>query len=382
MTQVLPSYYPQFACTGSHCTDNCCIGWEIGLDAPTLNRWNQETGPLAPALQQAIAPGQPPCFRLDDQGRCPFLEASGLCQLQREGRADLLGPICREHPRFHNTMGQRRESGLGLCCEAAAQLILLADKPLELTQQSLEVSVSEGSPHASPQLLTQLDALRSLCLALVNHAALPFFHRLALLCCLAQDLQTGFSQIDPQEPDPQPLQCQAIAQVVEAYGDSAFWASLAHQLPELLPPQESEATASLLASFYQSLLISDPLWSNALERLAHQLPHRLAQAAGPHSLPTGPMERLAEYFLYRWCSVAVLEGDALGGLLPAVSGCLLVALLALEHPQPAASHLVELARLYSKQVEYCPENLTRMEQAIWQEDCFSPLALAGLLFGL
>ena len=56
--------------------------------------------------------------------------------------------------------------------------------------------------------------------------------------------------------------------------------------------------------------------------------------------------------------------------------------LALEHPQPAASHLVELARLYSKQVEYCPENLTQMEQAIWQEDCFSPLALAGLLFGL
>ena len=95
-----------------------------------------------------------------------------------------------------------------------------------------------------------------------------------------------------------------------------------------------------------------------------------------------PLERLAEYFLSRWCSVAVLEGDALGGLLPAVSGCLLVALLALEHPQPAASHLVELARLYSKQVEYCPENLTRMEQAIWQEDCFSPLALAGLLFGL
>ena len=31
-----PSYYRQFRCIGSDCTDNCCIGWEIDIDPETL----------------------------------------------------------------------------------------------------------------------------------------------------------------------------------------------------------------------------------------------------------------------------------------------------------------------------------------------------------
>ena len=30
-----PAYYKAFRCIGSDCTENCCIGWEIGIDPDT-----------------------------------------------------------------------------------------------------------------------------------------------------------------------------------------------------------------------------------------------------------------------------------------------------------------------------------------------------------
>ena len=31
-----PSYYKDFHCIASDCTENCCIGWEIDVDEDTL----------------------------------------------------------------------------------------------------------------------------------------------------------------------------------------------------------------------------------------------------------------------------------------------------------------------------------------------------------
>lgn len=36
MKQIYPSYYTAFRCIGGACGDNCCIGWEIEIDARTL----------------------------------------------------------------------------------------------------------------------------------------------------------------------------------------------------------------------------------------------------------------------------------------------------------------------------------------------------------
>lgn len=39
-----PSYYKNFRCIGSACTDNCCIGWEIEIDADTLAYYQTVSG--------------------------------------------------------------------------------------------------------------------------------------------------------------------------------------------------------------------------------------------------------------------------------------------------------------------------------------------------
>ena len=41
-----PSYYKNFRCIGSVCTDNCCIGWEIDIDEDTLAFYRAQTGTI------------------------------------------------------------------------------------------------------------------------------------------------------------------------------------------------------------------------------------------------------------------------------------------------------------------------------------------------
>ena len=40
--------------------------------------------------------------------------------------------VCRDHPRFRSFFNDREELGLGLCCEAAARLILSFPQKIEL----------------------------------------------------------------------------------------------------------------------------------------------------------------------------------------------------------------------------------------------------------
>ena len=71
-----PSYYKNFRCIGSACTDNCCIGWEIEVDADTLAYYQTVPGAFGKKLRASIsapAPQTGPAhFFMDKQNRCPL----------------------------------------------------------------------------------------------------------------------------------------------------------------------------------------------------------------------------------------------------------------------------------------------------------------------
>ena len=133
MHQVFPDYYPKFQCTAGACKHSCCIGWEIDIDEDSAARYAAMDGALGARLQQQIAwDADPPHFKLGDGERCPFLNQDNLCDIiLGKGEAGLCD-ICHLHPRFHNELPGRVESGLGLCCEAAGALILGQTAPMTL----------------------------------------------------------------------------------------------------------------------------------------------------------------------------------------------------------------------------------------------------------
>ena len=141
MKEVFPNYYEKFKCIASRCKHNCCIGWEIDIDDETMALYNSLEGEFAERIRKSIK-GDIPHFVLNDGERCPFLNQNGLCDIICNLGDGAICDICYLHPRFSNFYEDFTETGLGLCCEEAARIILSEDEkfyiPLPKSAQDTE----------------------------------------------------------------------------------------------------------------------------------------------------------------------------------------------------------------------------------------------------
>ena len=124
-----PDYYKKFKCIAEKCRHSCCIGWEIDIDSDTLEYYEElcedfPKNPVCERLRKCVSFGEDAHFILTEKDRCPFLNESGLCDIITQFGEDALCDICADHPRYRNYFSDRTEIGLGLCCEAAGRLIL------------------------------------------------------------------------------------------------------------------------------------------------------------------------------------------------------------------------------------------------------------------
>ncbi len=130
MLRVVPDYYKSFKCITSKCRHNCCIGWEIDIDEKALSYYKNSNGLLKERFTTSIEENPTPHFVLGENERCPFLNNENLCDIIINEGEERLCTICTEHPRFHNELPGRIESGLGLVCEEAARLIITKKTPV------------------------------------------------------------------------------------------------------------------------------------------------------------------------------------------------------------------------------------------------------------
>lgn len=140
MIYAYPDYYGEFKCIADKCRHNCCIGWEIGIDEASLEKYRCTEGQLGNELREKISIDGGPHFELCENDRCPFLNDENLCRLIMEKGEDILCDICRDHPRFRSFLPGRTEIGLGLSCEEAARLIITRKTPFTM----VETGTDEG----------------------------------------------------------------------------------------------------------------------------------------------------------------------------------------------------------------------------------------------
>ncbi len=119
-----PNYYKDFTCIADKCKHNCCVFWEIDIDDDTLDFYSSVDGDFGERLKNNIAFDDNAHFILTKDERCPFLNNKNLCDIICRLGEEHLCDICTQHPRFHNELPQRIESGLGLCCEEASRIII------------------------------------------------------------------------------------------------------------------------------------------------------------------------------------------------------------------------------------------------------------------
>ncbi|MBR4036599.1 MAG: flagellin lysine-N-methylase [Oscillospiraceae bacterium] len=133
MKTFVPDYYNDFKCLAGDCKHSCCIGWEIDIDADTLEYYNSVEGDFGKRLQNNISYNEDTAFfAMDSCGRCPFLNEKGLCDIMLNLGFDKVSQICDDHPRFRNFYSDRTEIGLGMSCEAVAVQILSKQDKMQL----------------------------------------------------------------------------------------------------------------------------------------------------------------------------------------------------------------------------------------------------------
>lgn len=131
MRETVPNYYHKFKCISQRCAHNCCIGWEIDIDEDTMELYNNLNTPMGEKIRESIE-GEIPHFILQEGEKCPFLNDDGLCNIICEYGEDALCDICYLHPRFKNFYFSFEETGLGLCCEEAARIILFDEEKFSI----------------------------------------------------------------------------------------------------------------------------------------------------------------------------------------------------------------------------------------------------------
>ena len=55
MQTVYPDYYPLFHCIAGACRHSCCIGWEIDVDAHTMQRYERTEGAIGEKLRACVS---------------------------------------------------------------------------------------------------------------------------------------------------------------------------------------------------------------------------------------------------------------------------------------------------------------------------------------
>lgn len=295
MKTVYPGYYKKFRCIADKCEHSCCVGWEIDIDGDSLSYYESLKGDFADRLRNSISYDGMPHFILKEGDRCPFLNEKGLCDMYIELGEESLCDICTDHPRFRNYYDNCVEMGVGLCCEAAAELILGSDEPFSLENFDLRDDIYTDEER---EVLT----LRSELIDIMKDRSIPTRERHEWMLS-----KVGFSM--PEKP-------------------IADW-----------------------CDFYLKLERLDSEWTELLEALKRADIKDAYSVDGKKSEIAA--EQLTVYFLYRYIAgeVSPDEIPSLVGF-AVISVRMILSLLAL-----APDNITEFARMYSSEIEYSDENV-------------------------
>ena len=324
MKTVYPDYYESFRCIAEKCRYNCCIGWEIDIDSHSLELYQNTSGNFGKRLSDSISYEGTPHFILSEDERCPFLNQKNLCDIYSSLGENCLCQICTDHPRFYNELSTHTEAGLGLCCEEAARIILTKKEPFSL-KNFPEEALSD------PVLLLRDDAF-----TILQKRETPLSDRIEALLefinhhCIISNIKS----------------------------------ILSHHINHYLP-------------LFESLEKMDDKWSSLLLSLKTPVSSEalcdfdcLADDKGLESM----LEQFVCYLIYRHLPKAEYEEDALLYIGFSILSLRLIYSLSLgifaSKGDFCAEDLLELARLFSCEIEYSDENIDKILDFL-EEEFFS-----------
>ena len=330
MYQTRPDDYPAFRCLAGACPQTCCAAWEIVVDPDTQDAYLRLQHPLAAKLRRVLrVDSEGDTYFAQTDGRCPFLCADGLCELQRTLGEQSLCRTCRNFPRWEVLLCDRAEQGLSPACPEAARRLLARTEPLRFVSAPLP---DDGYvPGARERRLTAaVTAVRDRVLALLARPGHTAEENLAAALDFARAAQR---QLDRH--------------LIAALACGKVPAVPADALPE---PE----TPAVLAAAFASPEPLDARWPEWLRRVA-ALP-----ACPPPRMTAVQQTCLAQAIVWRHGMDALDDRDVVFPVQYAAATLRLLACLAAVSDRTDA----QLVVLVTREVENDPEALSRLRAGL------------------
>ena len=188
MYQTRPDDYTAFRCLAGACPQTCCAAWEIVVDPDAQDAYLRLQHPLAAKLRRVLrVDSEGDTYFAQTDGRCPFLCADGLCELQRTLGEQSLCRTCRDFPRWEVLLCDRVEQGLSPACPEAARRLLERSAPLRFVSAPLP---DDGYvPGVRGRLPAAVTAVRDRVLALLARPGHTAYENLAAARAFARAAQ-------------------------------------------------------------------------------------------------------------------------------------------------------------------------------------------------
>lgn len=181
MKYLVMDLYEDFECVGGKCIDTCCKNWVIYVDQRTYDTYQALGEPLHGRVCSHIeAFGDRKKIVLEEDGRCPFLNQQGLCDIYGLISPDAMCEVCQVYPRRVTKYYDLTACTLSLSCPEVARMILEKKEPIGFVFQEDQI---EYMPKGDENwvLYNELINAFSIAVSILQDRGLALWQRLQLL---------------------------------------------------------------------------------------------------------------------------------------------------------------------------------------------------------
>lgn len=202
MKIIEPSYYKEFTCVGSSCSNSCCKEWRIIIDKLSFEKYEKTNDEYSDYLKSSIngysdkseaAYGE---FVLNKKGECPCLNENNLCNIYINYGEDYLCNTCKVYPRniekYSNELYGRY---LALSCPEVVKYLINNKEKLYFNLEDTQLNDFEikntklNIENYDEDYLNFILETRSLFIDIIQFRDIPLWQRIAMINSATDQVQ-------------------------------------------------------------------------------------------------------------------------------------------------------------------------------------------------
>jgi lysine-N-methylase len=371
----VPDYFKEFKCIASECEDTCCAGWEIVIDDETHNKYQRVSEEFGKRLRDSIVNRDGENIFILKGYDCAFLNENKMCDIYSELGADNLCYTCRQYPRYTEEFGALREIGISLSCPEASRIILRDNKKVEFEVSEIEEEITSYND-INAMLFIYLLQSRKIVFDILQNRAIALEARVSLILKFTSEVQVLIDENN----------IMGIKAVNEKYLNNDIRNEIIYSFDKY--KNNGNMKYNNINEFFKvfkelkHITPNDPLglnkvlnyfWQGNSDAELYLNKHK--QFNQYYEDKTYKFENMLVYFVFRYFMKAVFDYDVSAKVKTAVVSYLMIKELFvfrwIESGQLNDKDAVDIAHMYSKDVEHLEENIENLAEIFETNDVFN-----------